>query len=431
MEDKKKSKDVPLEYYVWMSLALGAGNKEVSVFTAEFDNPLDFYNNREQFVKQNNMLSTAGKNKILDASLDKAHEICVQCDKLGFRILHYLHEDYPYRLRNIFDFPVVLYCVGAHPEVHRKFSVTMVGTRKASAYAALAARYIARDLALAGAVVTSGLAVGIDALCHTGAVEARGVTAAFVACGLDIDYPRENKKLRQMIEKNGIVYSEHPPGERPESWHFPIRNRLMSGYSDAVMLVEGRDKSGSMHTIRHGIEQGRDIFALPGDIFNVNSQGAFNLIKDGAVPVMSAMNILEEYSVKYGESIDFSRVHDNFFGGKYTPVHRRSRGDTENVNADKSVKNNNVPNSLRKTSNIHSKIQDNIKSNAHRENDLRDELSDELYNIYTRLKSPTHIDELVNVTGIPMEKMGVILTQLELEDYIISLPGKIYKWSDL
>lgn len=424
------------EYYVWMSQALGVGNKEVSIFTQEFENPMDFYNNREQFVKENEMLSEAGKTKILGTSLDKAHEICVKCDRLGYKIIHYQHENYPYRLLNIFDFPLVLYAAGANPEIHRSFSITMVGTRNPSPYAGMAARYISRDLALAGAVVTSGLAVGIDAHCHTGALESGGNTVAFLACGLDYDYPKENRKLRAAIERNGMVYSEHSPGERPESWHFPVRNRLLSGFSDAVMLVEGRQKSGSMHTIRHGIDQGKDIFALPGDIFNINSLGAFNLIKDGATPVMSAMSILEEYSVKYSGSIDFSKVNDNFFGGRYTPKNtdvKESKDKSAKIEKTKTKKakyDHNVSNSFKKTSKMDSTIQKNVTSTQESSKTLSSEFSDHAQKIYKCLETPTQIDELMMVTGIQMEEMVTLLTQLEIEGYIICMPGKMYRWCD-
>ena len=420
-------KVVPLEYYVWMSQALGIGNKDVSVFTDAFENPMDFYNNRKQFADDNDSLSEAGKTRILETSLDKAHEICVKCDKLGYKIFHYQHDDYPFRLKSIFDFPVVLYAAGNCAEVHKNFSVTMIGTRKPSPYAGLAARFIARDLALAGAVVTSGLAVGLDAVCHTGALETRGKTVAFMACGLDVDYPKENKKLRQAIEQNGMIYSEHTLGARPEAWHFPIRNRLLSGFSDAVMLVEGRQKSGSMHTVKHGIEQGKDIFALPGDIFNINSMGAFSLIRDGATPVMSAMDILKDYEVKYSGQIDFSKVHDNFFGGKYYDIKRKSDNKPDSKPNEKSQKSNeyknNVSNSFKKTSNIDSTIQKNMEIDG-------ENISTDAKAIYNTLKSPTHIEELMNLTGIHMEEMVTILTKLELDGYIICMPGKIYKWRD-
>ena len=199
---------------------------------------------------------------------------------------------YPERLMAINDPPPVLYIRGdLRPD--DDWAVAMVGTRHASAYGKEAARLIATDLARAGATVVSGLARGIDAVVHRATLEAGGRTLAVLGSGVDIIYPWENLKLAQDIVERGALISEYPLGTQPEASNFPPRNRIISGLSRGVVVVEAGEQSGALITASYAADQGRDVFAVPGSIFQRGCLGTNRLIRDGATPVVAASDVLE------------------------------------------------------------------------------------------------------------------------------------------
>lgn len=208
-------------------------------------------------------------------------------------LLFYTDEDYPEQLKNIFDPPPVLYTRGDRSSLQNA-SVALVGSRRATAYGLKVAENLARELAAAGVNVVSGMARGIDTAAHRGAVKGDGKTVAVLGCGLDVVYPRENAGLAEEIASRGAVISEFPPGSKPEAWHFPVRNRLISGLSKMVVVVEATEKSGALITANVALEQGRDVMAVPGQITAPNSRGANSLIKQGAGVVLSAADITAE-----------------------------------------------------------------------------------------------------------------------------------------
>lgn len=210
----------------------------------------------------------------------------------GVDVLTWDDPRYPERLLAINDPPPVLYIRGdLRPD--DDWAVAMVGTRHASAYGKEAARVIATDLARAGATVVSGLARGIDAQAHRAALEAGGRTLAVLGSGVDIIYPWENLKLAQEIAAHGAVLSEYPLGTQPEANNFPPRNRIISGLSRGIIVVEAGEQSGALITASYAADQGRDVFAVPGSIFQRGSLGANRLIRDGATPVLSANDVLD------------------------------------------------------------------------------------------------------------------------------------------
>ncbi|KRQ86969.1 hypothetical protein ABG79_01159 [Caloramator mitchellensis] len=202
---------------------------------------------------------------------------------------------YPERLKNIYDPPIGLFIKG---EINEKLpSIAIVGSRKASDYGLTVAYKFSYELSKAGIVIISGLAKGIDAASHYGAVDADGLTIAVMGSGFKNIYPRENINLLSKIIKKGAVVSEFLPDEKPLAHNFPRRNRIISGLSDYVLVVEAGERSGSLITANIALEQGKDVFAVPGNIFSVNSIGTNNLIKDGAKLVSTIEDILEEYGI--------------------------------------------------------------------------------------------------------------------------------------
>jgi DNA processing protein len=215
--------------------------------------------------------------------------------RIGAQLVPFSSEAYPERLRRLADPPPLL-VVRGDPSALEAPAVAIVGARAATHYGRTIARELAATLAKAGLVVVSGLAVGVDAAAHQGALEAGGRTIAFQACGPDRVYPAIHRRLADRIAGAGAVVSELPPGTPPRSPHFPLRNRLISALSLGVVVVEARRRSGSLITARHAADQGIDVFAIPGPITAATSQGPNRLIQEGAIPLLSADDILEPLS---------------------------------------------------------------------------------------------------------------------------------------
>ncbi|MBU0599165.1 DNA-processing protein DprA [bacterium] len=234
------------------------------------------------------------RNKIeVEGELKKA-----QRDKA--KIITLEDESYPEWLRNIFDPPVVLYVKGEIKKEEKALAV--IGSRLATSYGKKVAFEMAKELSRQGFTIVSGLALGIDTCAHKGTLEEKGRTIAVLGCGLDIAYPSENRRLMEEIEERGALVSEFSYGTPPERGNFPRRNRIISGLSMGVLVVEAWAKSGSLITASFALEQGREVFAIPGRIFSKFSQGTHKLIKQGAKLVTSYEDILEEFGLVAGES---------------------------------------------------------------------------------------------------------------------------------
>ncbi len=231
-----------------------------------------------------NLLEARGK-------LDLAAELA-RVQRAGIDVLTWEDPRYPARLLAINDAPPVLYVRGElRPE--DDYAVAIVGTRQASTYGREAARMLAADLARAGVTIVSGLAVGVDAQAHRAALEAGGRTLAVLGSGVDVIYPWDNRKLAADIVQHGALISDYPLGTQPEASNFPPRNRIISGLSRGIIVVEAGERSGALITADFAADQGREVFAVPGSIFTRSSQGANRLVRDGATPVLSASDVLE------------------------------------------------------------------------------------------------------------------------------------------
>jgi DNA processing protein len=216
-----------------------------------------------------------------------------QLEKTGGKVVTLKDDDYPRRLKDIYDPPALLYLRGALRR-EDELAVAIVGSRKTSAYGREVTERIGRDLARHGVTVVSGMARGIDSVAHKGALQGGGRTIAVLGCGVDVIYPSENRNLFHQIIEQGAVLSEFPMGSPPEAGHFPRRNRIISGLSIGVVIVQASGESGSLITAGYALEQGREVFAVPGNIGAEGSRGTNQLIKEGAKLVESSEDILEE-----------------------------------------------------------------------------------------------------------------------------------------
>lgn len=217
---------------------------------------------------------------------------------LGFRFVARSEPAFPALLRAIHDPPPGLFLRGdADPSLLERPAVAVVGARACSAYGRQIARSLGRDLAAAGLVVVSGLARGVDAESHRGALEAGGVTVAVLGCGIDRDYPAAHRELARQIAATGFIVSEYAPGVEPAPWRFPARNRIVAGLCAATVVVEARERSGALITADFALEEGREVFAVPGEITSALSAGPNALLRLGATPLTCAQDVLESYGL--------------------------------------------------------------------------------------------------------------------------------------
>ena len=217
----------------------------------------------------------------------------------GFRFVARSAADFPPLLRAVHDPPPGLFLRGtATPDLLTRPAVALVGARACSGYGASVARTLARELASSGLIVVSGLARGIDAEAHRGALEAGGITVAVLGCGIDRDYPASHAELARRIVERGLVVAEYAPGVEPAPWRFPARNRIIAGLCAATVVVEARERSGALITADLALEEGREVFAVPGEITSSLSVGTNDLLKLGASPLTRAADILSCFGIE-------------------------------------------------------------------------------------------------------------------------------------
>lgn len=242
--------------------------------------------------------------KLCESTEAQANEVLATCKMNGWQVVPYDDPHYPERLRSIFNPPAVLYVDGELPDIDNSIVIGIVGTRRASDYAVKAADVMSRGIAERGAIVASGGALGVDTAAHNGAMLAGGKTIAVLGCGLGTKYLMENKPLRDAVVKNGALITEFQPFTPASKYTFPIRNRIISGISLGVLVVEASVKSGSLITANYALEQGRDVFALPCSILDPAFAGTNKLIDDGAIVATKPLDLLYPYAEEYGVKID-------------------------------------------------------------------------------------------------------------------------------
>ena len=244
-------------------------------------------------------LSEEGRAAFANKDLTLAETILAKCAKKKIHILTWEDAAYPNRLKHIPDPPLVLYYRGVLPDFDSEVPIGIVGTRQATAYGLNTARQLGGEIAACGALVVSGMAAGIDAMATQGALQQGRPAVAVLGCGVDVVYPVSNRKLYETLDQQGCILSEFPPEEKPNRWNFPKRNRIISGLSCGVLVVEAPAKSGALITARQAMEQGRDVFVVPGNIGVAACEGSNALMKDGAAVVTCGWDVLEEYAHIY------------------------------------------------------------------------------------------------------------------------------------
>lgn len=383
-----------LTYWLWLSELQGLSNQTRLALLQRFETP-----ERVFFADPEELLLTEGITRqqaavLSDHRLDAARKIQEDCHRLHIRILTLHDAEYPGRLKNIYDPPILLYIKGRMPVLDEEVAIAVVGTRGCTPYGEGCAKKLGHELAASGAVVVSGLAKGIDAAAAHGALLAGGTVVGVVGNGLDIRYPYESRFLYDDVAASGVLVSEYPPGSEPAGWHFPARNRILSGLCVGTLVVEAPLRSGALITADTALEQGRDIFAVPGPIEAPASAGCNRLIQQGALLVTAAEDILREYEGRYPQ-----KLRPRAYTEPPKPVGYQARQMTE-------------PKPV-------------LPSFSLGEN--QPELTDDQIEILRQLgEEPLHVDDIIELTGIPTRRVLSALTVLEIENLVKQHSGKCY-----
>ena len=383
-----------LKFWIWFSELRGLQNQTRLALLHHFGSPeAVFYADREELLLTDGMTPEQAA-RLEDHDLAGAQKILGRCEELGISLLTIQDAAYPRRLLNIYDPPCLLYVRGRLPAFDEEAAVAVVGTRSCTPYGVACAEKLGYGIAWCGGLVVSGLAAGIDSAALRGALRSDGRAVAVLGNGLDVVYPRENQYLYEDVASAGCLISEYPPGTRPVGSHFPRRNRILSGLSVAALVVEAPERSGALITAAAALEQGRDVFAVPGPIDAPASVGCNQLIRDGAGLVSDAWDILREYEGRFPEKLCAP--------GQASPRPQVTGYQTEKAEPARPAKPMVDP----------------------AERGLTDDQSALLRAMDE--ETPMLVDDLIEQTGIPARRVLSALTLLEIEELVTQHSGKRY-----
>ena len=271
------------KYWIWFSLIKGLGSKRKQKLLESYKTPEKIYKiTKKELIATNGIGEKMVENILKSKDEDYLKKYILYMQKHNIDIININDENYPKILKEIYDPPISLYIKG-NKNILNNTSVAIIGCRQASQYGIKVAKYFGYNLAKNEVNVVSGLAKGIDSYAHIGSICANGKTIAVIGNGIDTIYPKENINIaNKILEKGGTIISEYPLGTKPEKMNFPARNRIISGISKSVIVVEAKEKSGTLLTVDFALEQGRDVYVVPGNINSINSIGTNELLKQGA-----------------------------------------------------------------------------------------------------------------------------------------------------
>ena len=288
-----------LLYWLWFHLLTGLTVSQKRALLEYFHDPEQLYRATESAYRTAVQLPEEGYTALSDKELKNARALAAQCSQRRIGIVTIGDSGYPARLRQIPDAPLVLYYRGRLPNWEAYPAIGIVGTRKASGYGLQIAEKMGAQIAACGGMVVSGAADGIDSAAMKQALLQGGPVVGVLGFGADVVYPASSRKLFAQLEEKGCLISEYPPGTPGYKWNFPQRNRLISGISHGVLVVEAPGRSGALITARHAMEQGREVFVVPGNINSDTSAGSNNLLREGAMAVFEGYDILREYASRF------------------------------------------------------------------------------------------------------------------------------------
>lgn len=387
-------------YWIWLQQCIGYGSKKIKEVISLYSSVKEFYDSGLNAWKLCGCFTNKDLNLMSSYSLEDANKIILRCKELGQTIITYEDNCYPKLLRQICDPPCVLYVKGELPELNNKLCIAIIGTRSATESGLKTSFKFGFDLAKANVVVVSGGALGIDSSAHKGAISAEGKTVCVLSSGINYNYLVSNASLRKMISENGAIISEYAPDTPVRKWSFHCRNRIVSGLCRGVVVIEAGERSGSLITVNLALEQNKDVFSIPGDLRSAVSIGTNNLIKMGAKPVTCIEDILEDY------------IHE-FSNIKFNEDNKYLANNIANYSYDTNNKKNYTYNEIKFTEDEKKELPEYISQNARK-----------LYNLLT--KDPIHIDVLSEKMNAHTSVVLQSITELEINDLILSHSGKRY-----
>ncbi|MCL2494151.1 MAG: DNA-processing protein DprA [Oscillospiraceae bacterium] len=404
-------------YYLWLQCALGVSPslRTGEILAAFPGGAKEIYGASDYDRRVAGVFTNAQLARLRGTPMGQAESILEECARQNAHILSPQDAAYPARLLEITGFPLVLYTRGSLECLRERLPLAVVGTRRASRKSVDICARLSADLVHANCAVVSGGALGIDSAAHWGVLHAGGSTVAVLGCGLDVNYPAENAPLRAKIAERGAVVTEFPFGTAPAAKNFPIRNRLISGMCAGTIVIEAGEKSGSLITAGCAAEQGRDVFAVPGDAFGSTYTGGNKLIRDGAKPVFSAMDILEEYELLYPELLDMRRAARDLERPSVAPekvVVKKPAVGARHM-------------ATRPEGGFLPPVQ---KAAASAPAPVKSADLSPLENqiLHLLANAPLHIDAIMKETGAPYGELFAALMHLEVQEVIQQAPGKMY-----
>ncbi len=379
-----------LEHWAWLGIAAQPGNKIVDEILRVFPDPEEFFLSGDSGIEKVGCINAMDALRIRATSLDFAKRAVETAENYGAKVITKESEFYPKNLLNIVSAPPVLYVLGDETCLNSEPAVAVVGTRRLSEYGNKMAQIIAGGLGSAGALVVSGMALGIDSAAHKACLAAGGKTVAVQGCGICKTFPPENIELKELIAANGAVISEFVPDAEAAGSFFPIRNRIVSGMSLGVCVVEAAARSGTSITANLAFEQGRKVFAVPADVNRTTSQGTFRLLRSGAIPVADAKDILSEFGEEYTSHLSFDKIQKRKI---------EKNPEAKNERPEKS------PKAVKKAP------PPGLSKNAAA-----------IYGVLER--TPKSSDEISDLTGLSSSAVAVGLTELEILGLIVPVSGR-------
>ena len=408
-----------LVHWLWLGTRPDISDRLKVELVRHFEDPEQVYFADSEQYRTVEGLSPEGIAALTDKNLARAEQILEECRQKNIRILTYRDAAYPQRLKNISDPPLVFYYKGQLPDFDGQPFIGVVGTRSASAYGLTAAKRLGYQIASCGGTVVSGMAYGIDGMAMRGALTAGGCVVGVLGCGADMIYPLSNRPLFADTESYGCILSEFPPGTPPMSRNFPKRNRIISGLSCGVLVVEAPEKSGALITARLAADQGRDVFVVPGNIDVPTFVGSNRLLRDGAIAVSHGWDIMSEYEAQ--------------FPGK---IRKNTEGSLQQAYADEVMEPEEEVRKVAQKPRLPSKKKpqkpetekkgiDKADSSPYSDlNDMLPKLSADEQSIVAVISGEVLVDDVIAATGMPVGKVLATLTLLEVKGVVKRLPGK-------
>lgn len=398
-------------YSIWLQQCVGYAFGRIKDVISTFGSAQKVYEAPKHARIRSGLFTPKQLNRFSSYTLDEASDIMNKCEKYNYSVLTIEDPYYPQRLYEISNPPCVLYISGKMPDIDNTLTIGIVGTRTATSEGIRTSFTFGRDLSRCGAVVVSGGALGIDCASHRGALQSDGVTVCVLGCGINYDYLSENAQMRKLITRRGAVISEYPPDTPPANYNFPARNRIISGLSNGLLVIEAGARSGSLITASLALEQNRDVFATPGSIINSKAQGTNSLLKSGAIMVTSYKDIVSEYVQMYNLYIEHESMMAEEDDVKSVPVAGKRYIAEGHDSANRPG--------------VRIKNTDKNKPDGHSE--CPDDVSDDAKLVYSVLSSqPIFIDQISDKLELSVHQVMSALTELEILDVARNVSGGRY-----